>query len=112
MVPTCDTPRYPPEIPHPKQITLSESIPISNKFYVVRAGQEVGIFFDWNDAALQVTHAYYAGKLHVMPKPGSPFWKKPQGSLRGMDVGSELDLSDWFSSQHYMTYKYDCSIPG
>ncbi|KAL4073073.1 hypothetical protein V8B97DRAFT_1869235 [Scleroderma yunnanense] len=116
----CDVPRYPPEISHLKQITLPESIPIPNKFYVVTAGQEVRIFFDWNDAALWVTHvsgaiykgymmfqdalmhyhkAYYAGELCVMPKPGSPFWKKPQGSLRGMDVGSELDLSDWFFSQ-------------
>jgi len=47
MTPTCDTPRYPPDVPHPKQITLPESIPTPSKFYVITAGQEVGIFFDW-----------------------------------------------------------------
>jgi len=41
------TPRYPPDVPHPKQITLPESIPTPNKFYVITTGQEVGIFFDW-----------------------------------------------------------------
>ena len=73
-----------------------------------------------NDAAILVTHvssaiyksytmfqdtlkyyhkAYYAGELHVMPKPGGPFWKKPQGSLRRTDVDSTSDLSDLFSNQ-------------
>ncbi|KIM53625.1 hypothetical protein SCLCIDRAFT_88997, partial [Scleroderma citrinum Foug A] len=81
--------------PHPKNITLPESIPTPNKFYVITASQEVRISFDWNDVAIRVTHvsstiyksyttfqdalryynkAYYAGKLRVMPKPGSPFW--------------------------------------
>ena len=47
MAPMRNAPRYPPDVPHPKQITLPEDIPTPNKFYVVTASQEVGIFFDW-----------------------------------------------------------------
>ena len=47
MTPTRNTPRYPPDVPHPKQITLPENIPTPSKFYVITAGQEIRIFFDW-----------------------------------------------------------------
>ena len=47
VAPTCNAPRYPTDIPHPKQITLPEGILTPNKFYVIMPGQEVRIFFDW-----------------------------------------------------------------
>lgn len=47
VAPTCNAPRYPTDVPHPKQITLPEGILTPNKFYVIMPGQEVRIFFDW-----------------------------------------------------------------
>ena len=47
IAPTCNAPRYPPDVPHPKQITLPEDTPTPSKFYVITAGQEVRISFDW-----------------------------------------------------------------
>jgi len=53
----------------------------------------------FQDALKHYHKAYYAGELHVMPKPGGPFWKKSQGSSRRTDVDSTSELSDWFTSQ-------------
>ena len=53
----------------------------------------------FQDALRYYNKAYYAGELRVMPKPGSSFWKKPQGSSRRSDVDSTSDLSDWFSTR-------------
>ncbi|KAI6041992.1 hypothetical protein EDC04DRAFT_3109288 [Pisolithus marmoratus] len=64
-------------------------------FYLVIIGQEVGIFYTWKDAALQVldisgvvhykcktfqqaladyTATHRKGELCAIPTPGGPFW--------------------------------------
>ncbi|KIJ58806.1 hypothetical protein HYDPIDRAFT_33819 [Hydnomerulius pinastri MD-312] len=52
---------YPAGIPHPRAITIPTSRRIK-KFYVITVGQEVGIFFNWNDVGQRVN--YISGALH------------------------------------------------
>ncbi|KIK13840.1 hypothetical protein PISMIDRAFT_40645, partial [Pisolithus microcarpus 441] len=80
-------------IPHPSDVPRPTSTP--KGFYLIIVGQEVGIFYTWKDAALQVleisgavyykcktfqqaladyTATYDKGELHAIPTPGGPFW--------------------------------------
>ncbi|KAG2059911.1 hypothetical protein BDR06DRAFT_855239, partial [Suillus hirtellus] len=83
-----------PSISHPSTFN-SPPEGHNSKIYVITVGQQVGLFFHWNDvtqqvncvsgnihykhntfqeALMQYTCAYENGKLCVIPIPGSPFW--------------------------------------
>ncbi|KAI5989543.1 hypothetical protein EDD15DRAFT_2370618 [Pisolithus albus] len=85
-------------IPHPSDLLRPTSMP--EGFYLVIVGQEVGIFYMWKDAALtfqralaDYTAAYNKGELHVIPKPGRPFW--PTVLHMPSPVLSEGEQSYW-----------------
>ncbi|KAF8547020.1 hypothetical protein OG21DRAFT_1385096, partial [Imleria badia] len=80
-------------IPRPSEL-FGPSLP-ALAYYVITRGQEVGIFYDWNDVAKRVNHVsgsrfkkyntfdealevyttkYNEKKLHLVPQVGGPFW--------------------------------------
>ncbi|KAI6101306.1 hypothetical protein F5141DRAFT_1218346 [Pisolithus sp. B1] len=86
-------PKHHPAQPiHPDDIELPTT-PV-NEFYVVIAGQELGIFYNWNDAAARVLgvsknihfkcasfqevlqhykDVYYSNEVKCVPNPGTHF---------------------------------------
>ncbi|KAG1785399.1 uncharacterized protein HD556DRAFT_1249911, partial [Suillus plorans] len=114
---------YGPSIPH--QSTFNSPPEGHNsKFYVITVGQQVGLFFHWNDVAqrvnrvsgnihykcdmfqealVQYTRAYKNGELCAIPMPGSPFWptKSQTMSSDEEDIWSHIeDLSEQMSNAH------------
>ncbi|KAF8548285.1 hypothetical protein OG21DRAFT_1526587, partial [Imleria badia] len=83
----------------------------ASAYYVITRGQEVGIFYDWNDVAERVNHVsgsrfkkyntfdkalevyttkYNEKKLHPVPQVGGPFW--PSARVLASPTASEEEL--------------------
>ncbi|KAI6096083.1 hypothetical protein EDD16DRAFT_1479938 [Pisolithus croceorrhizus] len=95
MTPTkssCTPKCHPAQLIHPNDIELPTT-PV-HEFYVVIVGQELGIFYNWNDAAARVLgisknihfkctsfqealqcykDAYYSNEVKCVPNPGKHF---------------------------------------
>ncbi|KAI6096539.1 hypothetical protein EDD16DRAFT_1500192 [Pisolithus croceorrhizus] len=121
------TPKYHPVRPiHPNDIKLPAT-PV-NKFYVVIIGQEPGIFFNWNDAAIRVLgvsknihfkcatfqealqryrDAYYSNEVKCMPNPGTRFLT--QGTLDTSGSSRSAPCEESASDVEYWRHVDDLS---
>ncbi|KIJ58761.1 hypothetical protein HYDPIDRAFT_33827 [Hydnomerulius pinastri MD-312] len=107
--------RCPHRYPHPNTFR-NPKVKGAHRYYVVIVGQEVGIFWDWNDVALRVHKvscacykkcttfqeafqryrvAYERGELQVKPIPGTQFWGDDSEYWDAME-----DLSEQLSDIH------------
>ncbi|KAH7918251.1 hypothetical protein BV22DRAFT_1024895, partial [Leucogyrophana mollusca] len=83
--------------PHPDSIKLPTMGERPSGFWVITVGQEVGIFYDWNDVGRRTNHvsgaiqkkyptfqealqhyrrSYELQELSAVPVPNGPFWPK------------------------------------
>jgi len=122
-----------PHIPHPSTIQAPDPGSMPEGYYIVTVGQEVGLFYHWDDVAahingvcgnihkkyrnfvqtLQVyTRNYEQGKVYAVLVPNGPFWpsanlSSPSESLASTSSDEELwgQLEDLTDSFSQVTFK-------